>query len=76
MPATASDSPLFQYTLKNNGAAGLRDPLISVDADFTPAAFPLNDSAGRPLGLIATMDRAPMRDALLAESLLRKGLAE
>ena len=35
------------------------------------AAFPLNDSAGRPLGLIATMDRAPMRDALLAESLLR-----
>ncbi|WP_447921684.1 autotransporter outer membrane beta-barrel domain-containing protein [Achromobacter aegrifaciens] len=42
MPATASDSPLFQYALKNNGAGGLRDPLISVDADFTPSAFPLS----------------------------------
>ena len=35
------------------------------------AAFPLSDSAGRPLGLIVTMDREPMRDAMLAESLLR-----
>ncbi len=45
--------------------------LFEVKGMDSYAAFPLNDSAGRPLGLIATMDRAPMRDALLAESLLR-----
>ncbi|WP_459616540.1 autotransporter outer membrane beta-barrel domain-containing protein [Bordetella sp. 2513F-2] len=39
VPATASDTPLFSYTLKNNNSEGLRDPLISVDADFTPDAF-------------------------------------
>lgn len=42
VPALASDSPLFQYAIKNNGAGGLRDPLISVDADFTPSALPLS----------------------------------
>ncbi len=35
------------------------------------AALPLNDSSGRPLGLIATLDRRPMRDAALAESVLK-----
>jgi PAS domain S-box-containing protein len=35
------------------------------------AALPLNDSNGLPLGLIATMDRRPMRDAALAESMLK-----
>ena len=35
------------------------------------AALPLNDSSGLPLGLIATMDRRPMRDAALAESMLK-----
>ena len=35
------------------------------------AALPLNDSNGVPLGLIATMDRRPMRDAVLAESMLK-----
>lgn len=47
VPATASDSPLFSYALKNNGAGGLRDPLISVDANFTPAAFPLTADRAR-----------------------------
>ncbi|MHC3911591.1 autotransporter outer membrane beta-barrel domain-containing protein [Achromobacter marplatensis] len=42
VPALASDSPLFQFAMKNNGADGFRDPLISVDADFTPAALPLS----------------------------------
>ncbi|WP_454672845.1 autotransporter outer membrane beta-barrel domain-containing protein [Achromobacter pestifer] len=42
VPKTASDSPLFQYALKNNGGGGMRDPLISVDANFTPSAFPIN----------------------------------
>ncbi|MGE8566032.1 MAG: autotransporter outer membrane beta-barrel domain-containing protein [Achromobacter sp.] len=41
-PTTASDSPLFTYTLKNNGGPGWRDPLISVDANFTPSALPIN----------------------------------
>lgn len=64
MPATASDSPLFQYTLKNNGAAGLRDPLISVDADFTPAAFPLNaDRARIANSLQALWDQGKKSDA-------------
>ncbi|HEX6138720.1 MAG TPA: PAS domain S-box protein [Casimicrobiaceae bacterium] len=35
------------------------------------AAFPINDSAGRPLGLIAVMDRHPMADAALAEAMLK-----
>jgi len=35
------------------------------------AAYPLNDSAGRPIGLVATMSRAAMRDDGLAEALLR-----
>ncbi len=35
------------------------------------AALPLNDSSGRPLGLIAAMDREPMRDAALAEAMLK-----
>lgn len=42
VPALASDSPLFQFAMKNNGGGGFRDPLISVDADFTPAALPLS----------------------------------
>jgi PAS domain S-box-containing protein len=35
------------------------------------AAYPLNDSAGRPIGLVATMSRAAMHDDGLAEALLR-----
>ena len=35
------------------------------------AALPLNDSSGRPLGLIAAMDRRPMADPQLAESMLK-----
>ena len=35
------------------------------------AAHPLNDSSGRPLGLVATMSREPMHDDGLAEALLR-----
>jgi len=35
------------------------------------AALPLNDSAGQPVGLIATMDRRPMRDRTMAEAMLK-----
>jgi len=35
------------------------------------AALPLNDSAGQPLGLIAAMDRRPMRDRAMAEAMLK-----
>ena len=42
IPTTASDSPLFSYALKNNGAGGWRDPLISVDANFTPSELPIS----------------------------------
>jgi PAS domain S-box-containing protein len=35
------------------------------------AAYPLNDSSGTPLGLLAAMDRRPVADAALAEALLK-----
>jgi PAS domain S-box-containing protein len=35
------------------------------------AAYPVGDSEGAPLGLIAAMDRAPIADADLAESLMK-----
>ncbi|MDM0082721.1 PAS domain S-box protein [Variovorax sp. J31P179] len=35
------------------------------------AAFPLNDSDGRPLGLLVAMDPRPIEDAVLAEALLK-----
>ncbi|HET9764817.1 MAG TPA: PAS domain S-box protein [Casimicrobiaceae bacterium] len=35
------------------------------------AALPFNDSAGQPLGLIAVMDRHPMRDPQMAEAMLK-----
>jgi PAS domain S-box-containing protein len=35
------------------------------------AALPLNDAAGRPLGLIAVMDREPLGDPALFEAMLK-----
>ena len=35
------------------------------------AALPLNDASGQPLGLIAAMDREPMRDPALAEAIMK-----
>ncbi len=35
------------------------------------AAYPLNDSNGTPIGLLAAMDRKPIADAALAEALLK-----
>jgi PAS domain S-box-containing protein len=35
------------------------------------AGYPLNDSAGTPLGMLVAMSRAPMRDAALSEALLK-----
>jgi PAS domain S-box-containing protein len=35
------------------------------------AAFPLNDAAGAPLGLIGAMDRRPLRDVALCEAILK-----
>lgn len=64
VPATASDSPLFRYTLKNNGTGGLRDPLIAVDADFTPPAFPLSADRARVAASLQTLwDQGKTSDA-------------
>lgn len=64
IPATASDSPLFHYTLKNNGGAGMRDPLISVDANFSPSAFPVNaDRRGIAASLQELWDRGDRNNA-------------
>ena len=35
------------------------------------AAFPLNDAAGAPLGLIGAMDRRPLEDVALCEAILK-----
>src|SRR5688572_32862715 len=35
------------------------------------AAYPLNDARGAPLGLIGAMDREPLRDVRLCESILK-----
>ena len=63
--------------------AGFRYVARGVSAEFPPgtifgakgmdsyAAYPLNDSAGAPLGLLVAMDRAPIADATLAEALLK-----
>src|SRR4029077_20529382 len=44
------------------------------------AAFPLNDAAGAPLGVIGAMDRAALRDPALCEAVLKifalRGAAE
>jgi len=48
-----------------------RGTLFSAKGMDSYAALPLNDSAGRPLGLIAAMDRTPMRDPALAEAMLK-----
>ncbi|MGB3433032.1 autotransporter outer membrane beta-barrel domain-containing protein [Achromobacter sp.] len=70
MPATASDSPLFSYALKNNGAGGLRDPLISVDANFTPSALPLSaDRARIANSLQALWDQGKQSDAATFDKL-------
>jgi PAS domain S-box-containing protein len=45
--------------------------LLAANGIDSYAALPLNDASGRPLGLIAAMDRRPMRDAALAESMLK-----
>ncbi|RSF03828.1 autotransporter outer membrane beta-barrel domain-containing protein [Achromobacter aegrifaciens] len=64
MPATASDSPLFSYALKNNGAGSLRDPLVSVDANFTPAALPLSADRARIANSLQTLwDQGKASDA-------------
>ncbi len=64
VPATASDSPLFSYAIKNNGAGGLRDPLIAVDADFTPSAFPLSADRARVAASLQTLwDQGKTSDA-------------
>jgi PAS domain S-box-containing protein len=45
--------------------------LFSAKGMDSYAALPLTGVNGRPLGLIAAMDRAPMRDAALAEAMLK-----
>jgi PAS domain S-box-containing protein len=45
--------------------------LFSAKGMDSYAALPLVDSIGRPLGLIATMDRKPMQDSALAEAMLK-----
>src|SRR5215831_14547836 len=45
--------------------------LFSAKGMDSYAALPLNDSSGQPLGLIAAMDRQPMRDPGLAEAMLK-----
>lgn len=42
IPKVASSSPLFDYQLRNNNAAGWRDPLVSVTANFVAPSLGLS----------------------------------
>jgi len=44
IPAVKTDSPVFSYTLKNNGPYAWRDPLIAVNGNFTPVGVALSNS--------------------------------
>lgn len=47
IPAVKIDSPIFSYTLKNNGPDAWRDPLIAVNGNFTPAGALLSSEQSR-----------------------------
>jgi PAS domain S-box-containing protein len=48
-----------------------RDDLFARLGLESYAAYPLNDAAGAPLGLIGAMDRKPLRDVALCEAILK-----
>lgn len=49
MPTLVSSSPVFSYALKDH-SSGWRDPLISVEGNFTPAGVALNGDQSRIAG--------------------------
>src|SRR5690606_17190538 len=82
-PLRSFDYPLEGSPCAKVVGADYRYVAAGVAAEFRPgtifaakgmdsyAAFPLNDSGGRPLGLLAVMDRGPVADEALAEALLK-----
>ncbi len=77
------DYPLAGSPCERVVGAGFRHVPRGVAAEFPPgalfaaegmdayAAYPMHDSAARPLGLLVAMNRAPIVDGALAEALLK-----
>jgi PAS domain S-box-containing protein len=61
----------FRYVARGVAAEFPPGSLFAAKGMDSYAAFPLNDSGGRPLGLLVALDREPIADAALAEALLK-----
>ena len=61
----------FLYVASGAAAEFPRGSMFGAKGMDCYAAYPLNDSEGEPLGIIAAMDRAPIADPELAESLMK-----
>jgi PAS domain S-box-containing protein len=70
-PCRAVAGRAFRFVQAGVNPEFPRGTLFAAKGMDSYAAIPLNDSAGRPLGLIAAMDRAPMRDSAIAEAMLK-----
>ncbi len=61
----------FRYVARGVSAEFPPGTIFGAKGMDAYAAYPLNDSAGAPVGLLVAMDRAPIADATLAEALLK-----
>ncbi len=61
----------FRHVGRGVAAEFAQGTLFAAKGMDSYAAYPLNDSAGTPLGLLAAIDREPIADAALAEALLK-----
>ncbi|MGE3774113.1 MAG: PAS domain S-box protein, partial [Gammaproteobacteria bacterium] len=61
----------FRYVARGVSAEFPPGTIFGAKGMDAYAAFPLNDAAGTPLGLLAAMDRQPIADSTLAEALLK-----
>ena len=61
----------FRYVERGVAGEFAPETMFAAKGMDSYAAFPLNDSDGRPLGLLVAMDRKPIADAALAEALLK-----
>ena len=61
----------FRYVARGVAAEFAHDTIFAAKGMDSYAAYPLDDSEGRPLGLLVAMDRRPIADATLTEALLK-----
>ena len=61
----------FRYVASGAAAEFPKGSMFGAKGMDCYAAYPLNDSEGQPLGIIAAMDRSPIADPDLAEALMK-----